>query len=179
VFTATFRAPSEKTVCAITTRLYVINVRVNLPEWRRVNGKQLTCSFYHKSESNCCTFSWGRRSVNVNGLVMDKVLINAPVERNEYTRLIILVPVTVAEWSKTCIVFARSDAGIVGSNPFSGTDVWWVCLFCVCVVLCWSPVQGILINVTSRNWSETNVSRILCTPEEAIEDKKLKLYENK
>jgi hypothetical protein len=30
-------------------------------------------------------------NVNVNGLVKDRVLINAPVERDGYTRLIILV----------------------------------------------------------------------------------------
>jgi hypothetical protein len=45
--------------------------------------------------------------------------------------------VTVAEWCKAWTVFARSEAGIVGSNPTHGTDIG-VCmrLFCVCVVLC-------------------------------------------
>jgi hypothetical protein len=42
-------------------------------------------------------------------------------------------PVTVVERSKTCTVFARSEAGIVGSNP---THKAWMfgmcmCLFCV------------------------------------------------
>jgi hypothetical protein len=37
--------------------------------------------------------------------------------------LMILVPVTVAERSKACTVFARSEAGIVGSNPTQGMDV--------------------------------------------------------
>jgi hypothetical protein len=48
------------------------------------------------------------------------------------------MPVTVLARFKTRIVFARSDAGIVGSNPTHGMDVWCVCLrlFCVCVVLC-------------------------------------------
>jgi hypothetical protein len=32
-------------------------------------------------------------------------------------------PVTVAERSNTCTVFARSEAGIVGSNPTQGMDV--------------------------------------------------------
>jgi hypothetical protein len=43
------------------------------------------------------------------------------------------VPVTVAERSQACTVFARSEAGTVGSNSMFG-----VCmrLFCVCVVLC-------------------------------------------
>jgi hypothetical protein len=33
------------------------------------------------------------------------------------------LPVTVAERSKACTVFARSQAGIVGSNPSQGMDV--------------------------------------------------------
>jgi hypothetical protein len=33
------------------------------------------------------------------------------------------MPVTVAERSKACTVFARSKAGIVGSNPTQGMDV--------------------------------------------------------
>jgi hypothetical protein len=61
------------------------------------------------------------------------------------------------------IVFARSDAVIVDSNPASGMDVSCVRLFCVCVVLCvgrglatgWSPVQVVLPTVQrSRKWSE-------------------------
>jgi hypothetical protein len=36
---------------------------------------------------------------------------------------------------KTRTVFARSKAGIVGSNPTRGMDLC-VRLFCVCVVLC-------------------------------------------
>jgi hypothetical protein len=61
------------------------------------------------------------------------------------------LPVTVAERSKAWTVFARSKAGIVGSNHIQGMDVC-VRLFYVCVVLClgsslatgWSPVQGVL-----------------------------------
>jgi hypothetical protein len=34
-----------------------------------------------------------------------------------------LMPMTVAEWSKARTVFARLDAGIVGSNPTQGMDV--------------------------------------------------------
>jgi hypothetical protein len=37
------------------------------------------------------------------------------------------LPVKVAELSKACTVFARSEAGIVGSNPTQGMEVW--CLF--------------------------------------------------
>jgi hypothetical protein len=36
----------------------------------------------------------------------------------------IVRPVTVAERSKACTLFARSEAGIMGSNPTEGTDVW-------------------------------------------------------
>jgi hypothetical protein len=32
-------------------------------------------------------------------------------------------PVTVAERSRACTVFARSEAGIVGSNPTQDMDV--------------------------------------------------------
>jgi hypothetical protein len=71
-------------------------------------------------------------------------------------------PVTITERSKACTVFTRSEAGILGSNPTRGMDIWCVCAFlCVCVVLCldrglatsWSPVQGVLPTVKwSRNW---------------------------
>jgi hypothetical protein len=56
---------------------------------------------------------------------------------NNYNALQITMPVTVAERSKACTVFARSEAEIVSSNP---TKAWMfgVCrrLFCVCVILC-------------------------------------------
>jgi hypothetical protein len=42
---------------------------------------------------------------------------------------------TVAARSKSRTVLARSNAGIVGSNPTQSMDVC-VYLFCVCVVLC-------------------------------------------
>jgi hypothetical protein len=43
-------------------------------------------------------------------------------------------PVTVAERSEACTVFARSEAGIVGSNPKNGMDAWCVYmrLLCLC-----------------------------------------------
>jgi hypothetical protein len=34
------------------------------------------------------------------------------------------LPVTVARWSKAWAVLARLDAGIVGSNPTQGMDVY-------------------------------------------------------
>jgi hypothetical protein len=65
----------------------------------------------------------------------------------------------VAVRSKAWTVFARSNTGIVGSNPAQGMDVC-LRLFCVCVgsglATCWSPVQGALPTVYSlRNWRET------------------------
>jgi hypothetical protein len=55
---------------------------------------------------------------------------------------ILLLPVTVDERSKACTVFARSEAGIVGSNPTQGMDVWCVCV-CVCVFLCLCTGRGL------------------------------------
>jgi hypothetical protein len=60
----------------------------------------------------------------------------------------------MAVQSKAWTTFARSNAGIVGSNPIQGMDVC-VRLFCVCVVLYvgsglatdWSLVQGVLSTV--------------------------------
>jgi hypothetical protein len=69
-------------------------------------------------------------------------------------------PNTVTARSKAWTIFARSNTGIVGSNPTRGIYVC-VHLFCVCVVLCagsdlvtgWSPVQRVLPNVYRlRDW---------------------------
>jgi hypothetical protein len=70
-------------------------------------------------------------------------------------------PITVAARSMAWTVFARSNTGIVGSNPTQGIDVC-VCVYSVCVVLHVgkglatgrSPVQGVLPTVQkwSRNW---------------------------
>jgi hypothetical protein len=45
------------------------------------------------------------------------------VATNNYNTLKITVPVTVAERSKACTVFARSEPGIVGWNSTQGMDV--------------------------------------------------------
>jgi hypothetical protein len=42
-------------------------------------------------------------------------------------------PVTVAERSKACTVFSRSEAGIVGSNSTHHMDVWYVYVFILCL----------------------------------------------
>jgi hypothetical protein len=70
-------------------------------------------------------------------------------------------PITVAARSKAWNIFARSNTGIVVSNPAQGMDVC-LRLFCVCVVLCRSrPCVGQIPCSRSptdclrlRNWSE-------------------------
>jgi hypothetical protein len=47
--------------------------------------------------------------------------------------LIYYKPVTVAERSKACTAFARSEAGIVSSSPTQGMDVWYVYAFILCL----------------------------------------------
>jgi hypothetical protein len=42
-------------------------------------------------------------------------------------------PVTVAERSKAYTVFACSEAGILGSNPTQGMDIWYVYVFILCL----------------------------------------------
>jgi hypothetical protein len=42
-------------------------------------------------------------------------------------------PVTVAERSNACTVFARSEAGIVDSNPTQSMYVWYVYVFILCL----------------------------------------------
>jgi hypothetical protein len=69
--------------------------------------------------------------------------------------------ITVAAQSKAWTVFARSNTGIMGSNPTWGMDVC-VRLFCLCAVLCagsaivmgWSPVQGVLPTVEKDQETE-------------------------
>jgi hypothetical protein len=46
------------------------------------------------------------------------------------------MPVTVTERSEAFTVFVHLEVGSVGSNPTQGMDVWYMCLFCACVVLC-------------------------------------------
>jgi hypothetical protein len=58
-------------------------------------------------------------------------------------------PITVAALSKTWTVFARSNTGIVGSNPTRGVDI---CVYSVFVLgsgfaTGWSLVQGVLPNI--------------------------------
>jgi hypothetical protein len=66
------------------------------------------------------------------------------------------MPLTVAEWSETWTVLACLDAGIVGSNPIRGMDVYvYVYVYSMFVLSCvdrglemsWSLVQGFLPTV--------------------------------
>jgi hypothetical protein len=47
-------------------------------------------------------------------------------------RHMLCLPVTVAEQSKACTVFSRSEHGIVDSNPTESMDVWYVYVFILC-----------------------------------------------
>jgi hypothetical protein len=56
-------------------------------------------------------------------------------------------PVTVVPRPKAQTAFARSDAGIVGSNPTEGMNIWCVSAFFLC--LCFSvfrewPYDGLI-----------------------------------
>jgi hypothetical protein len=73
-----------------------------------------------------------------------------------------VIPITVAARSEAWTVFARSNAGVVGSNPTGKHGCVCVRLFCV-VLSCvcsglatgWSPVQGVLPTVVGlRNWNK-------------------------
>jgi hypothetical protein len=80
-------------------------------------------------------------------------------------------PITVAARSKAWTIFARSNTGIVGSNPTQGMDVCLVysvfMLSCVGsgLAMGWSPVQGVLpTGLGLRNWSETKrFTDVLCS----------------
>jgi hypothetical protein len=68
------------------------------------------------------------------------------------------LPITVAARSKAWTVFARSDAGIVGSNLTQGMVVWCVYAFILCLgsglSTSWSPVQGVLPSVENDYGTE-------------------------
>jgi hypothetical protein len=79
---------------------------------------------------------------------------NALFAEDLFCGLFLWRPITVAARSKAWTVFARSNAGIMGSNLTQSMDVC-IRLFSLCVVLCvgsgltagWSPVQGVLPTV--------------------------------
>jgi hypothetical protein len=62
-------------------------------------------------------------------------LFTLPQKGLHFPRLMNSRPITVAARSKAWNVFARSNSGIVSSNPTQGMDVC-LRLFCVCAALC-------------------------------------------
>jgi hypothetical protein len=58
----------------------------------------------------------------------------------------VIKPIKMATLSTAWTIFARSNTGIVGSNPTQSMDIC-VRLFFICIVLCvgscWSSVQGV------------------------------------
>jgi hypothetical protein len=86
-------------------------------------------------------------------LIWTSFLISKSLYR-KLTVICVLMPITVAARPKALTVFARSNTGVVGSNPARGMNVC-VRLFCVHVVMCvgsglatgWSPVHGVLPTV--------------------------------
>jgi hypothetical protein len=62
-----------------------------------------------------------RRKMKIENIIPNEVSLSYPSPN--IIGVIHSRPVTVAERSKACTVFARSEAGIVGSNPIQGMDV--------------------------------------------------------
>jgi hypothetical protein len=60
--------------------------------------------------------------MNLNGSLAQFLVINSESAFKQG-------PITVAARSKARTVFARSEAGIVGTNPTQGMDIWYVCVF--------------------------------------------------
>jgi hypothetical protein len=61
------------------------------------------------------------------------------IKTYKYKPTYIRWPVTVAARSMSWTVFTRSDAGIVGSNPNQGMDLWYMYafIFCLCCPVFW------------------------------------------
>jgi hypothetical protein len=76
-------------------------------------------------------------------------------------------PITVAERSKAWSVFARSDAGIVGSDPTRGMDVC-VCV-CVCVYILFM-LSSVYVEALRRVDHSSKESYRLCKKDETEEE---------
>jgi hypothetical protein len=128
------------------------------PKW------ELFCdNHYEQQQGNMSNLGWGTQCVCVCVSVGETMTIKSGHANKLANNAVILLislwmnrlkPITMAAWSKAWTVFARWNAGIVGSNPTQGMHIC-VRLFCVCVVLSvgsglargWSPVQGVLSTV--------------------------------
>jgi hypothetical protein len=90
------------------------------------------------------------RSGEYGGRVIGTILFTAG-ELYYWARWFSVWQIAVTAQSRAWTVFARSNTGVVDSNPTRRMDVY-VRLFCICAVLCvssglatcWSPVQGVL-----------------------------------
>jgi hypothetical protein len=81
------------------------------------SGKSVSSLKYYLGYTNALTWTW-----YYNPLISCD--INNVSWKLKFTvRPILNLPVTVAELSKACTIFARSEAGIVGWNPTHGMDV--------------------------------------------------------
>jgi hypothetical protein len=80
--------------------------------------------------------SWSGRGGEEKPMPQSRIKsqLSIPYVADYLQRCIYPKPVTVAEWSKACTVFARSEAGIVGSDSIQGMDVWCVCVRSVFVL---------------------------------------------
>jgi hypothetical protein len=128
-------------------------------ELSQLHASLLSTSQWNKVALLQIRFVWFTRWYNSSDDRKNHSMTSENCRRTIYPMIYPAWPVTVAEQSKACTVFARSEAGIVGSNPTQGMDVWYVCaFFCVCVVLCWGrglatswwPVQGVLPSVNDQ-----------------------------
>jgi hypothetical protein len=75
----------------------------------------------------------------------------------------VLWPITVAARSKASTVFARSNAGIVGSNPTKGMDIC-VCVYSVFVLF---YVQVETLRRADHSFKESNH---LCQKDDETEE---------
>jgi hypothetical protein len=101
---------------------YVYNWRIlELIEHRRVESRETSVLWWLV----CVSGSLGKSEIYSYFLCFEGLFYHA----------VSSWPITVAARSKAWTVFARSNTGVVSSNPTQGMDVC-VRLFCVCVVLC-------------------------------------------
>jgi hypothetical protein len=124
-----------------------------------------SCGLYSSRKGAACAIrvqASGRYSCCVQRWICFRIERHAFIETNKCKRtcyenkifkylIFVNMLITVAARSKAWTVFARSNTGVMGSNPTRNMDVC-VRLFYVCVVLCvgsgfatgWSPVQRVL-----------------------------------
>jgi hypothetical protein len=109
---------------------------------------QTFCAHESGMRFTFCVYSW-----NSSAIVCISCMKKGKSQKNgenyaarRFMRVVCRLAITVAARSKAWTVFARSDTGVMGSNPTRGMDIC-VRLFCACVVLCvgsglatgWSP----------------------------------------